>query len=338
MNRLNRLANQIMRYSINHARAGHYAKIGRFLINKPRSRLLGYPHHLLIEPTLKCNIRCPLCPTPQSLNPRRFNYEPMSPERFRRIIDHCKDVIFRVHLTTFGEPLLNPDLHLMVGHLTDQGIMSMISTNATLLDGGRAEQLIDAGLDYLIVSFDGFSPESYEAFRVGSDFQKTLANLNVLSRTKLARKSIKPYVDIQWIRNRLNEHEISRGREYFEGLKGIDEFHVKSLSLNEHIMSWEEVRETGRRFLPEKGKIRAQYLGKDRKVKKGGCSDLLSPVVMANGDLSICCMDFKGEYLVGNVLKRPFRELWLSPFYRGMRERANRFELPLCKRCPARFR
>ncbi|MBW1766066.1 MAG: radical SAM protein, partial [Deltaproteobacteria bacterium] len=178
MKKAKRFINQINRYSLAHLRTGHYSKIARFALNKTRALFFGYPHHLMIEPTLECNIKCPLCPTPQSRNPRRFLYGSMPIETFRKIIDNSKDVIFRVHLTTFGEPLLNEDLHLMIRYLTDNGIISMISTNATLLTKNKVEQLIDAGLDYLIISFDGFSPKSYESFRVGADFKKTLANID----------------------------------------------------------------------------------------------------------------------------------------------------------------
>jgi radical SAM protein with 4Fe4S-binding SPASM domain len=226
----------------------------------------------------------------------------------------------------------------MILHLTKLGIISMISSNATLLSREKAEQLIDAGLDYLNISFDGFSRESYESFRSGAKFDGTLSNLNTLNEVKILKKVNKPYVDIQWIRNRLNEDEVSEAKRYFQKLTAIDEFHVKSLSLNEHILSWERIQELGKKFLPQTGKIRPQYLDHGSLPRKKGCADLLSPVVMANGDVTICCMDFKGEYTIGNIRKDRFKDLWNSPGYRSLRKLGHHFQLPICKRCPARFR
>ena len=84
--------------------------------------------------------------------------------------------------------------------------------------------------------------------------------------------------------------------------------------------------------------IKAIKEKKPSKKEKKGCSELLSPVVMANGDVTICCMDFRGEYIVGNVAEKTFKELWRSPPYKFMREKANSFRLPLCKKCPTRYR
>ena len=322
---------------MSHIIAGHHKKILHFILNKPRSILFGYPRHVLIEPTLECNIKCPLCPSPQNLNPRKKQYDSMSFSDFKKVVDNCRDILYRVYLTFSGEPLLNRQLGEMIEYLTQRGIVSMVSTNATLMTKSRAKEIIDAGLDYLIISFDGFSKRSFEAFRSGANFERTLANIENFSTMKKMLGSRKPYVDIQWIANRLNETEIKQAEQYFDELDGIDEFHVKSMSLNEHIYSEKEIEDYKKNFLPARRKIRVQYINKERSKETRGCSALLSPVILANGDMTICCIDFKGEYVVGNILDASLRELWRSKEYRCLREKANRFGLPICERCPIRF-
>lgn len=331
------MGSQVARYSLAHVAAGEYRKLWRGLLNKPKSLLCGYPRHVLVEPTLRCNLRCALCPSPEVLNPRRLRYETMSFDDFRRVVDHCKDVVYRMYLTFSGEPLLNRELGRMVRYLTESGIVSMISTNATLLTSARAQELMESGLDYLIISFDGFSKESFETFRCGANFEKTMTNVNGIARLKNEMGYRKPYIDIQWIANRLNEKEIERGREYFMSLRGVDEFHVKSLSLNEHIYPRAEVEDLGKRFLPTRGKIRSQYLGREGKTAQEPCTAVYSPVILANGDITVCCIDFRGEHVVGNVVTHKLSEIWKSKEYRELRRRARRFELPLCSRCPIRF-
>ena len=49
--------------------------------------------------------------------------------------------------------------------------------------------IIDSGLDLLSFSFDGFQKEPYEKIRIGSNFEKTLANILQFLRIKKELKS-----------------------------------------------------------------------------------------------------------------------------------------------------
>ena len=43
----------------------------------------------------------------------------------------------------------------MIQLANDNGIQTRLNTNASFLDSGRAEQLLDTGLDFLTISFEG---------------------------------------------------------------------------------------------------------------------------------------------------------------------------------------
>jgi MoaA/NifB/PqqE/SkfB family radical SAM enzyme len=57
-------------------------------------------------------------------------------------------------------------------------------TNGTLLTRKRSEQLLESGIDEIVVSMDGATEESYEDVRVGSHFQKVIENIRTFNEVR----------------------------------------------------------------------------------------------------------------------------------------------------------
>ena len=136
------------------------------------SDLQAYPMTLIVENTTKCNLECPMCP-------REFGYYP--PEDFdfslfRQVIDEIRDRTELVFPWGAGEPLMNPDIYRMLRYCRD-AIFTRWSPQRTFLNEKRSHALIDAGLDSLIIAFDGATPEVYEKYRKGARFHKVRANI-----------------------------------------------------------------------------------------------------------------------------------------------------------------
>ena len=58
-----------------------------------------------------------------------------------------------------GEPLLHPDLDLLIRHIRARGMMAGLITNGYLLSPKRILALNDAGLDFLQISIDNIEPD-----------------------------------------------------------------------------------------------------------------------------------------------------------------------------------
>jgi len=58
-----------------------------------------------------------------------------------------------------------------------------------------------------------------------------------------------------------------------------------------------------------------------------------SMFILWNGDVTICCMDYDGEYIVGNVNNFTLKEIWESSRFRHIRSQHLRGKLKLCERC-----
>jgi len=116
-----------------------------------RSQVDSYPITVIIENTGRCNLACPMCPR----NLTQYPPKDFDLELFKRIVDEIRDASELVFPWGLGEPLLNPDVFRMIRYCRDAGLYTVLSTNATLLDEERSRLLIEAGLDHLIIAFDG---------------------------------------------------------------------------------------------------------------------------------------------------------------------------------------
>src|SRR5262245_45861660 len=165
--------------------------------------LSGGPIEIALESTAKCNLYCPMCPRAIFT----FDNENMDLELYRKIIKDCKEHVEFVWPYGIGEPMIHPNIFEMIRITREAGVRTGMSTNATLMDEKRADMLLDCGLDYVILAFDGASKETYEKYRTGATFEKTRENILGFLEKKKARGS-KMYVVLQMMLLKENLHEI----------------------------------------------------------------------------------------------------------------------------------
>src|SRR5436190_20987100 len=147
--------------------------------------LSGGPIEITLESTAKCNLYYPM----GHRHIYTFDNENMDLDLYRKIVQDCKDYVEFIWPYGIGEPMIHPKIFEMISITRDAGIRTGMSTNATLLEDRRADQLLDSGLDYVIFAFDGASKETYEKYRTGATFEKTRENILGFLEKKLAQKS-----------------------------------------------------------------------------------------------------------------------------------------------------
>ena len=86
----------------------------------------------------------------------------------------------------------------MIGHLKSRGVYVVFNTNATLLTRRRQIELIQSGLDELRVSLDGSTPETYLKVRGIPAFERVVANVAEMVRTKRELHASNPRVSF-WV-------------------------------------------------------------------------------------------------------------------------------------------
>jgi radical SAM protein with 4Fe4S-binding SPASM domain len=133
----------------------------------------GRPTHLKLELTNYCNLACPMCPHPSMQ--REVGY--MRPELFRKIIDDAAPELEFAYLHHLGESLFHARLGELIRYGRSRGAAMGLSTNATFLDEKKGRMLLESGLDFLVLSVDGATPDSYERLRLGASFVRTVNNV-----------------------------------------------------------------------------------------------------------------------------------------------------------------
>jgi MoaA/NifB/PqqE/SkfB family radical SAM enzyme len=195
----------------------------------PTSRFA--PEYIQLESTAKCNMKCKIC-----IRSEKENYD-MDLGFFKSVIDQLHRSRFRtsqVDLTGVGEPLLNTNLVSMVEYAKKRGFKVGFTSNLTILNESMAEELINKNLDYLYVSFDGATKETFEKLRIGANFEKVIFNIEMLLKKRSQRRRSRPLVKLTATISCDNSKEIPGLIKIAEDLK------VNSINFNRQIIPGKE--------------------------------------------------------------------------------------------------
>lgn len=113
-----------------------------------------------IEVNSRCNLKCNYCPS--SILPMDGIPEYMRVEVFSRLLDELARIGFsgRLSYHFYNEPLLRHDLEMLVSQVSDRlpKAYQLLFTNGVLLTNKRYHSLLEAGLDYFVVTSHNNKP------------------------------------------------------------------------------------------------------------------------------------------------------------------------------------
>jgi hypothetical protein len=112
-------------------------------------------HPLLVHivPIRRCNIDCGYCNEYDKVSP------PVPTGEMLARIDRLAALGTSVIAFSGGEPMLHPDLDLLIARIRRHGRIAGLITNGYLLSPKRIAGLNEAGLDYLQISIDNVEPD-----------------------------------------------------------------------------------------------------------------------------------------------------------------------------------
>jgi len=260
----------------------------------PRLKIVTqFPTHLDIELTNRCNLQCTMC--------RRDNTNTgiMSVDVFKNVFDG--GIPDSVKLNWRGEPLMHPDLWFCIEYAKTIGVGEVaINTNGQLITEQHITDFNNAGLDWLIISVDGVTKETYEGIRKGGSFQTLLNNL------VLVRKKFKGGIRIQICPQDSNIGEIEKWKEKFKPL--ADCLRVGKL----HAMD---------------GSISAPY----------SCYHPWRRLTISwDGNIYPCPADYRGIFKLGSIESGSIKKAWHSDrmnYLRNMLSTYGRSAISPCSEC-----
>jgi len=297
-----------------------------------KSSVSAKPAALSIEPTNSCNLHCPECLTGnKKLTRKKGN---ILPNDFNQIIDQSYRELCYLLLYFQGEPFLHPQFVDFIRYAKSKGIFVASSTNGHFFSETNVKKLVLSKLDFLTISLDGVTSESYQKYRKGGDFNQVISGIKTLVKIKNKLKINYPLIELQFIVFKHNEGEIKRFKELGKEL-GVDRTSIKSAQI------YNAEQSSG--ILPPDNPVYSRYKkdesGKFKLIKKRGKYCLRqwsSAVITWEGDMAPCCYDKEAKYAYGNLKEHCLDELWGSQkavqFRDVFFQRRNVPEI--CKECP----
>jgi len=227
----------------------------------------------------------------------------------------------------------------MISYAKRHNISTVLSTNAQFLNQDNALALVNSGLDMLSISLDGASEQTYLKYRVKGDFHRTLDQIRYLVQKRNKTKS-DLFIDIGFLVMKHNENEIEKARNLAQDL-GVDNFSLVKLSL----LSYKDMPlDEALKYLPtnpahSRYKLINGELRLKRKEKKRTTCIWAWDRSVINWDGSIvpCCIDFDGEYTIGNYFDQGLKRVWNGEKYIQLRRQIleDKDKIRMCANCSA---
>jgi MoaA/NifB/PqqE/SkfB family radical SAM enzyme len=277
----------------------------RLLLAAGRDRAPRLPDIVQIESTNLCNAKCVFCPRDEMH--RRQGV--MEFALYKKIVDECVTLgITHIRVHNYGEPFLDRQLVEKVRYAKTRGIpqVGMIS-NGSLITEELARGMIDAGLDAINISLDASGKETFERTRVHLHYDAVVENVRTLARLRRESPRGRPKLILSFVRQG-NSAEEERFLDEWRGV--ADKIHVTDLH------NW------------------AGTLNGRSDVRFPCYRLWLTFTVLWDGRVSLCCADFDGRHILGDLRTSTISEIWNSPAYRAVRKQQLRDGGPgICRSC-----
>ena len=306
------------------------------------------PLFVSVEPANICQLKCPECPVGNKTlaishsllanneKPIANSQKLMSKQVWQRTLSEVAKSAWVMQFYFQGEPLLNKDLPQMIKAAHEAGLYTIVSTNAQAMTEHLAEQLVTAGLDRIIVSMDGLSDETYNAYRIGGSLEKTKQALRFLRKAKNELSSSRhhvitssPIIELQVLRLKTNEHEWKAFRRQYKTL-GADRLVFKTAQLYDYAQ--------GHPLMPSDKRYSRYVLGNDglyhrRNLGKGCLRVWSGAVITTTGEVLPCCYDKTHAHAYGNIMESSLKDLFGNKKATAFRKAAWKEQPQICKEC-----
>lgn len=313
-----------------------------------------------LELTNICDFNCVFCPKEMMTRP----YGQMPKELAKRLITEIKaeGICEKITFHVMGEPLLHRDFFEILDHAQREGMQVGLTTNGGRLGTETARRLLDYKLYQLDISLQTPDARSFSLRKAGKlTFQEYLDGifsffsdyhrrhpetvfkfrfLNTRFPQKSMEKKVGPIRVISSTRELQETFSFWAGKVYdCIGLPEADRRKAMAEIGRLSAYKWHVIEVAPNVFFET-------YLLKDwghafsdepvHDAWGGYCFGLRDHfAVLWNGDVTLCCIDYDGRTVVGNVQNNTLREVMSSDMVGKIMSgfRTYRLEHPYCKRC-----
>jgi len=266
--------------------------------------LKAFPSNLQIQTTSYCNYNCIICPYHKVKD--NFQQGIMSEVLFDKIVDEIEEnniYIYNIFLVLMNEPLLDITLHNKIEKIKKKipKAKVIIISNGTLLNETISNNLINASLDTLKISINGFYLESYIKDKNYDQINKVVNNIDNFIKWNKGRVKL----IISLVNNRLNEQLLVETFYKWRKFKNVSVVISPFSNRTGMVDGFEEFSCT-----------------KDSIYSFGSkCTIPFSFFnILYDGTVILCCNDWNRKAVLGNLNNENISTIWHNKFIKSYRD------------------
>ena len=268
----------------------HATSVRRVLLATGRDRAVVLPEIVQIEATNICNAKCVFCPRDDMERKQGV----MDMALFKKVADECAALgIAHVRMHNYGEAFVDRQLIEKIRYAKSIGIQEVgLISNGSLINERVARGMIEAGLDAINISLDAAGKTVFETTRVGLKYDKVIDNVERILRIREELGKRRPKLILSFVRQNNSDEE----RAFINHWGALaDKIHITDLH------NW------------------AGTLNHESDVNYPCYRPWLTFTVLWDGRVSLCCADFDGRHVLGDLRTQTIMEVWNSEPYRQTR-------------------
>jgi MoaA/NifB/PqqE/SkfB family radical SAM enzyme len=270
---------------------------------------IALPMSLHVEPTNVCNFRCKSCPHSLGSYEDEVGYlEFMDLAMYKSLMEEISSLggVRALKLFNYGESFLHKDIAEMIRFAKEIQAADRIeiTSNMSRMSRELAESVVLSGLDYLRISIYGMSNDKQRDFtqsRISAD--KVYENVKLMRDVRESLGRNNPWLYVKMFETASPE-ELEAFHERYASL--ADELAVEIVhnmsGVNDIVARLDfdiDVQQVPRQICPQ---------------------PFYQSSIGANGDVTICCIDWSFSSVVGNLRESSFREIWFGEKLQRVRE------------------
>lgn len=162
------------------------------------------PMWLLAELTYACPVQCPYCSNPLQISANRK--QELTTEQWIDVLSQARELGAVQLGFSGGEPLVRPDLAVLIQEATSLGFYTNLITSAIGLNAAKIAAFKAAGLNHIQISFQGSNQESNKKFGGTDSFRHKMEMTSEVIRQEIP-------LGLNFVLHRQNIHQV---REFLE--------------------------------------------------------------------------------------------------------------------------
>lgn len=261
------------------------------------------PPVLVLEPTSRCNMTCDMCP--QS---KQDTTGDMDTSLALDVVSQVEGYCEYIQCYFLGEPTVRKDICEFISRIRAKTNAKIeVSTNLIRFKDERfIDEFLQCGVDKILCCVEGFTAESHHQLRRTGDYSASVRSVQKLGLRSVALGG-RVEIVAKCILNRSNEPEIAEYENFWNAQVGVN---ARVTWLNTWAGTMPNVRGYAVKMCP------------NGDIPRRPCAELWNKLVVRwDGNVVLCCHDWRSAVVIGNVRDESLMALWSGPVIGAIREK-----------------